>query len=143
MRELGTWRDAALRQRAKSVFSLAEGDGAATEHTPPPSTPSSTEYEQTYDRQHHARSKSEPPEKPSGKRTSSWAQWWNRGRRGKPSTSSDGGVDGDSTTTSQDKADRSALLGAASAPLHEVRVFPNVRGVWTDTHILDHCCTGC
>lgn len=127
MRALVTWRESALRQRAKPGFSpsgyLTHDDRGDIEPSPPPSPPVG-QHEQVHDRQHHTRSKSEPPEKLPGKRTSSWVQWWNRGRRGKPNVPPDDDLDNnDKTSTSGGKVDRPPLREMSSAPVREVRSF--------------------
>jgi len=133
MRALGKWREAALRQRAKLGLSPPappSGDGhEGADPTPPPSPPPSDDHEQAqaHDRQYHTRSRSEPPKKLPGKQTSSWVQWWNRGRRGKPSASPNDDMDSDefiaNTNTSQDKLERPTLHEMPSAPLQNVSIF--------------------
>lgn len=123
MRALGKWRDTALLQRAKPGIPVSAPPSDDHHADAEPSPHSSDLHEQVHDRQHHTRSKSEPPEKPPGKRTSSWVQWWNRGRRGKPSAALNNNIDtderNDKTSPSQGKVERPTLRGTASAPLQD------------------------
>lgn len=129
MRALGKWRDTALLQRAKPGIPVSAPPSDDHHADAEPSPHSSDLHEQVHDRQHHTRSKSEPPEKPPGKRTSSWVQWWNRGRRGKPSAALNNNIDtderNDKTSPSQGKVERPTLRGTASAPLQDVSVLSN------------------
>jgi hypothetical protein len=123
MRALSTWRDTALRQQHEKpayspLFPLDSDSRDSADPSLPPSPPSTDLQEQSHDRQHHTRSKSEPPEKPAGKRTSSWAQWWSRGRHAKPSVSDDK----DLNDTTKVSLERPVLRERASEPVQDVSV---------------------
>jgi phosphatidate phosphatase LPIN len=128
MHALVVWRDAARQQRVNGEPSRQSSPLSGDEHdrttsaSPPPSAGA---HEQPHDRMHHTRSKSEPPEKPLGKPTSSsWVQWWSRSRRDTASTKKNGdGSHGSDGKAPPLRSERPGLRGTASAPLQNVRRF--------------------
>ncbi|KAF8076685.1 nuclear elongation and deformation protein 1 [Lyophyllum atratum] len=117
MRALVHWRDATLQQTAQDLPSRPASPVSDEEVEERLLSPAPSSDEQPEERHHH-RSKSEPPEKPQGKPTSSsWVHWWNRSGRKKTEAEK---KDADILAAPGVKSERPGLRGTASAPLDGV-----------------------